>query len=539
MSRKALYVVGTIVVVIIVIVIALPFLIDANKFRPKVEAEATKALGRQVKVGNLKLSILSGGVKADDLAVAEDPAFGKDPFLTAKSMDIGVDIWPLITSSTLNIRSFTITNPRVILVHAANGKWNVSTLGGKNSNTKSQSSNNFNVGKFKLVDGALVVIHQGTSAKPNVYSNVNLTATDVALNKSFPFTFSAVPPGGGSMKAEGNFGPMSSDTATGTPLDAKLKISKFDLAQSGFMDPASGIRGLVDLDADLKSDGKIAKLDAKGTGTRLALVPAGSDAKVPVGLDLGADYNLERQAGTITKGIVKIGNSPANIGGNFDMSGATTRLNMKVDANSLAVGDVQGILPALGVILPAGAALQGGNASAHANIAGPTNALVTTGNVNVENTKLTGFDFASKLAAISKLTGVGGGSGNDTLIQLFAGDLKMAPAGTDISNLKLVVPNLGTVTGGGTIGTHNELNFKMLAQLQTTAGSPMGALTQVMGGGQSKGIPFRITGTTNNPVFVPDVAGAVGSMVSGQAQQQGVGGVLGNLGGLFGKKKKQ
>lgn len=539
MSRKALYIVGSIVVVIVVVLVALPLLIDANKFRPKVEAEATKALGRQVKIGNLKLAIFSGGVRADDLSIAEDPAFGKDPFLSAKSMDIGVDVWPLITSSTLNIRSFTITNPRVILVHAANGKWNVSTLGGKSSGSKGQSNASFSVGKFKLADGALVVLHQGTSEKPNVYSDVNLTATDVALDKSFPFTFSAVPPGGGTVKAEGNFGPLSSNAAAGTPLEAKLHVSKFDLAQSGFMDPASGIRGLVDLDANLKSDGKTAKLDAKGTGTRLALVPAGSDAKVPVALDLGADYNLARQTGTITKGIVKIGNSPANIGGNFDMSGATTRLNMKVDANSLAVADVQGILPALGVILPAGAALQGGNASAHASIAGPTNALLTTGNVNVENTKLTGFDFASKLAAVSKLTGVGGGSGNETLIQLFAGDLKMAPAGTDISNLKLLVPSLGTVTGSGTIGAHNELNFKMLAQLQTTAGSPMGALSQVMGGGQSKGIPFRITGTTSNPVFVPDVAGAVGSMISNKAQQQGAGGVLDNLGGLFGKKKKQ
>ncbi|HEX6880507.1 MAG TPA: AsmA family protein, partial [Terriglobales bacterium] len=87
--KKVLITVGVIVGVLILVVLALPFLIDANQFRPRVEAEASKALGREVKVGNLSLSIFSGGVRAQDLSISENPNFGKEPFLTAKSMAIG------------------------------------------------------------------------------------------------------------------------------------------------------------------------------------------------------------------------------------------------------------------------------------------------------------------------------------------------------------------------------------------------------------------------------------------------------------------
>ena len=76
--KRALKIVGIVVVVILLAVIALPFLINVNSFRPKLESELSTALGRQVKVGNLSLSILSGSVSAEDLSISDDPAFSKD-----------------------------------------------------------------------------------------------------------------------------------------------------------------------------------------------------------------------------------------------------------------------------------------------------------------------------------------------------------------------------------------------------------------------------------------------------------------------------
>jgi hypothetical protein len=61
-----------------------------------------------------------------------------------------------------------------------------------------------------------------------------------------------------------------------------------------------------------------------------------------------------------------------------------------------------------------------------------------------------------------------------------------------------------------------------------------GRLSALSTFGQSKGtIPFMIQGTTSNPVFVPDVAGAMGQTVG--APVTGAESIL----GIFGKKKKQ
>ncbi len=535
--KKILITIGVIIGVLILVAVALPFLIDANQFRPRVEAEASKALGREVKVGDLSLSIFSGGVKAQDLAIAENPNFGKEPFLTAKSMAIGVELMPLITSRKLNIESFTIDSPQVNLIHAANGKWNVSTLGGNAKSESSSSPGEFKVAKFAITNGKVTVQHLGTKSKPSVYENVNLSASNVSLTSAFPYEISAMPPGGGSIEVKGDFGPLSQQ-GDQTPLTANIKVEKFDIGKSGFADPSSGMSGLLNLDAKLTSDGKTAKLTGNGGGDKLCLVQGCAPSSTPVKLDFATDYDMAKQAGALSKGILKLGNSAANLGGTFDMSGAATKLNMNVNAANVAVGDIEGILPAIGVVLPSGARLQGGTANAKASIIGPLDGLVTTGTVDVNNTKLTGYDLGSKLSAISKLAGIG--SSKETLIQLFASNVRVSPEGTQANNLKLVVPGIGTLTGDGVIGPKNDLNFKMQAQLQTQ-GNALGTISQAVGfGGKNATVPFHITGTTSNPVFTPDVGGAVGGLLSGAKGQQKPtpSGLVDSLGGLFGKKKK-
>src|ERR1700686_3460083 len=133
MSRR-LKIVGIVVAVLIVIVIAIPLFIDANAFRPRLESELTAALGRPAKVGNLSLSLLLGGVTADNISIADDPAFSKSPFVQAKSLKVGVELLPLIFSKTLNVTEMTLNEPEISLVRSQNGeKWNYSTLGARNT----------------------------------------------------------------------------------------------------------------------------------------------------------------------------------------------------------------------------------------------------------------------------------------------------------------------------------------------------------------------------------------------------------------------
>ena len=110
--RRYLRIGGIALAVFLVILIALPLLINVNSFRPKVESEASAALGRQVTVGNLSLSILSGSVSAENIAIADDPAFSKSAFVTAKSVKIGVELMPLIFSKQLKVTEITLNEPQ-------------------------------------------------------------------------------------------------------------------------------------------------------------------------------------------------------------------------------------------------------------------------------------------------------------------------------------------------------------------------------------------------------------------------------------------
>src|SRR5207248_11185907 len=95
-----------------VLVLIAPFLIPVNQFRPTIEEKASAALGRKVLLGDLSLSLLSGSLAAENLSIGEDPKFSSAPFLTARSLKVGVELMPLIFSKTLNITGVPSTRPR-------------------------------------------------------------------------------------------------------------------------------------------------------------------------------------------------------------------------------------------------------------------------------------------------------------------------------------------------------------------------------------------------------------------------------------------
>src|SRR6267154_2506278 len=98
MSRTLRYILIAVGVLIVV-----PFFIPVNQFKPTIEEKASAALGRKVQLGNLSLSLLHGALSAQDLSVGDDPKFSPSPFLTAKSLSVGVEIMPLIFSKQLNV----------------------------------------------------------------------------------------------------------------------------------------------------------------------------------------------------------------------------------------------------------------------------------------------------------------------------------------------------------------------------------------------------------------------------------------------------
>jgi AsmA protein len=564
--KKPLYIVGGIIVLLLLIVLALPLFINANQFKPTLQTKLGAALGRQVTIGDIKLAIFSGGVTVSDIAIADDPSFSKSPFLTAKSLTVGVELMPLIFHKEVNVESITVDTPDVNLIHGPGGKWNYSSLGGSASKSSAPASSTPNAGalsvkKLEIKNGKIVVSSTASSQKPSVYSDVNLEASDLSYTSQFPFKLSAKGPGGAELKVEGKAGPIDATDSSLTPMNATIDVQHLDLATTGFIDPASGIAGVMDFKGDLNSDGK--QMNSKGTikVNKLKASAAGSPSTVPVNLDYATVYTLQTQAGVLNQGDIKIGSAVQHLTGSYNMAADPTKVDLKLNAQGMPLGDLEGFLPAVGVVLPSGSKLQGGTLSVNMTITGPVDKPTIAGPVNFSNTKLAGFSLKSKLGALGSFAGLGGGGGggNDTDIQTLSANIKNDPSGTNFDSLNLVLPSIGTVTGKGTVSASGQLNLKMVANLAGGLGKGIGGVTNIAGdatkgvggalgaltGGSARssvnsggGIPFAITGTTSNPVVIPDVGGMVGGIAKGVVPTgMGQGGAAGALGGLLGRKK--
>ena len=524
--KGILKVAAIIVGVLIVIAIAIPFFIDANTFRPTLETDLTTALGRPVKVGNLSLSLFSGSVSADDISIADDPVFSKSAFVQAKSLKVGVELIPLIFSKTLNVTELTLKQPEINLVKSENGeKWNFSSLGGNNTSAAQPAASsggnpNLSVAKLNINDGRLTVSRVGSEVKPHVYDKVTIEVTNFSFTSSFPFKMTAQLPADGSLKLEGKAGPIDANNAARTPLDAKVTVQKMNLAESGFVDPAAGISGVADYEGTVSSDGHEAKTSGKLTASNLQVVKKGSPAGKPVQVTYSVTHDLAKETGSVPQCEIAMGKAIAHLNGTYDGHGKVTSVHMKLNGQSMPVDDLEAMLPALGVILPPKSTLKGGTLNTTMAIDGPVDKLVTVGTVRLENSSLANFNLGSKLSAISALSGKS--TGNDTTIQNFSSDVRVAPEGTKADNINLTVPAIGVVTGGGTVSPANELAFKLNAAV----------------GGLGT-IPVMVTGTTSDPKFTPDMKGMATGLLkglsNGTAGQQNP---VNNVMGLFKKKPK-
>src|SRR5205807_6802252 len=325
------------------------------------------------------------------------------------------------------------------------GKWNYSSLGNasgkaapaqKSDADPPQRSTDFSVAKFQIQDGKIRVGHSSGHAagKEQVYEKVNVLARNISADSVMPFTLSAVTPGGGVLELDGQAGPLNHQDSAKTPLDAKLNLDHADLAATGFFDSSSGLEGIVDFDGKIKSDGRQLHSDGRVKATNLRLVKGGGPARQPINLDYNSDYALDSETGTL-KANLHTGNSLATTAGTLNSHGEATIAHLKMQGQNMAVNDIEGLLPAFGVLMPSGASLQGGTASMNLAAEGPLDHLVITGPVNISGTKLAGFNLSSKLRALAAFTGLQPGS--DTLIQTFSTGLRVAPEGIRADNLTL------------------------------------------------------------------------------------------------------
>jgi AsmA protein len=525
---------------------AIRLLVDANAFRPTIENRLTAALSRKVTLGALSLSVMTGSLVANDLAIAEDPKFGQAPFFTAKRLRIGVQMKPLIFNSELIVRSFEVDAPQIHLIRAEDGTWNFSTLShgaGSQSTAEAATLVDLSVGLVTIKDGDATIEKLPLQRNPQVYNHLDVKLDHFSLAQAFPFRVSASLPGDGKVTVYGTVGPINPQDAATTTFDAQVTIKHLDPVVAGYIDPAAGISMIGGLDAHIVSDGMNVTSDGKVHAEHLILRKGGRAAPHPLDIDYHVGHSLKSNRGQVSDLALQTGAVAIHIKGTYQLAANVPVFDLKLLAQSVPIDGLQALMPAIGVKLPNDAVLKGGTLSANFDIKGSAKDNVIVGSYEIKNTELVGYNLGSKIVGIAALGGIK--TGDTTAIEISRADMRITKSGTESTNIYSVLPALGESTGSGTVSPAGVLDYHLISKVSNAKGlNKVGVniLTKLNGTSAgakpsaAAGIPINITGTAENPVITADVNGLVrGNVATLRSKGADILNKTG-LSNLFGKK---
>ncbi|HVE14922.1 MAG TPA: AsmA-like C-terminal region-containing protein [Elusimicrobiota bacterium] len=248
--------------------LALRVYLPPQKLRELVLAEARKALGREVRLRDASIGILSG-VSLAGLEVSEAPDFKAGSFASADSIGVSVRWLPLL-SKKVEVASLSVKGLRLNVVKRADGTFNFSDLAGAGqaapssapSSGKPASSAALSVGRAS-VSGATIEYRDAAAKQEWTIAGLNATIRDFAPGRPFDADVSLKARGlaqgksyGGALELAGTVDPSGKD-----PAKASVKLRKLVVSAQGYTARLSGkVIGLEDVRAELTASVS----DAKG-----------------------------------------------------------------------------------------------------------------------------------------------------------------------------------------------------------------------------------------------------------------------------------
>jgi AsmA protein len=436
-----------------------------------------------------------------------------------------IDVQATWNGQQLHVANLLVDTPKLALVRT-----NTSAAKPPSPPNSNNMLSTLTADHLQIKDGAITITTPG-QATPAVYQQLNAEVTNFSPAIGSPFKLSAQIPGGGSLTADGNAGPLNQGNAVATPLNAHAALTHVDLASGGVIAPDAGISGLANIDLRALSDGQTVNANISANVQGLRLAKNGSPSPKPVDLQLTIAQNIQALSGQVQRAVITLGHAVINATGTYQTSGPTTALNLKVSGQSVPIDEIEAFLPSVGVHLPSGSRLQGGTLTTSLNITGSSASPIINGPVRLDNTNLAGFDLGSKLSTVTALTGAK--TGSITAIRSLSTNIRVANGDVRTDNLVLDVPALGTATGAGTVSAAGALNYQVVLKLTGLTGGgsngsagvggiagqlmsmiPSGAASSIGGIASSalkNGIPVAIGGTTSNPTFTPNLGGLMSS----------------------------
>ena len=503
------------VVVLVGVILALPFLIDLNKYQDQYKPLIEDALNRKVQLQDIRLTIWPRiGARVAGFAVQDDPAFGSSPFTSLTSLDVGVKLMPLL-SGKVEVEDITLRDPVIMLIKNKSGVLNVSTIGRTGvelPETPSRAPIPSTEGPLKIlallaVDRVSLVGGQLTyrdlsAAKPTEYivQNMELLLQSVRLGQTPSLHFSAlVQPFNLPVTLDGTFGPLK-ETTDIDAINLQLALGKTHFTITG------------------NTAGHDATVTINSPVINTAHVPIALPLNKPVELkNLEIAAAVKGQNAHLSNLSFQLFDGQVKAQGGLTSGSDSPPFTGKVTIQGLQLGPALDALAATQVSISgtAGAdlALQGRGFS----MQDLTKTLEGTSHVAVKDGKIEGVNLLQEAISALKVAGISLNDAKVTAFSTIETDLAIKEGIINVQRL-LIDSHDFQATGAGTVGFDQTLNLKVTLNLsqalsQTIAGSSPSARLALIEGRLN--VPLLITGTMQAPSY-----GLDSKALTGKIQEQ-------------------
>jgi len=238
---------------LIAVLIAAPFFLNINDYKPLLVEQIKQATGRDIDFGEIKASLFPWvGVSIEKVRMSNAAGFSSEAFIRADNLDIQVAFMPLLHREVV-IKRFIIDSPHLLLERNKDGTFNWQDLTGqeqistgktsgaeKSVLPQSGSAGN-QPGAFKLaaltaealrLHGGTITWNDGLTDTRIAVTKLNVDIEDVQRKRPVRFRVSAQVDGN-EIVLDGQLGPLPESTRfqpEALPLQVHLKSDAMTLA---------------------------------------------------------------------------------------------------------------------------------------------------------------------------------------------------------------------------------------------------------------------------------------------------------------------
>lgn len=496
-----------VVLILIVVLLIVPFFINVDRYRPEIISELERVTARRVGMKRLSVRFLPKiSVVVQDFALGNPPGFPASNFITAQKVSANLEIGPLLHRQIV-VESVEIQKP-VITLLSKGEQWNFASPAA-NAIRKASYSIPFQatVGEVVISGADVALGHVLTSGEA---SPPALEATDAVIDLKSVNLGTTVSPASASPDGASTGIPLrmaSLETGGGLPSTNANPVTAHGSLSAKVL--RYGQINLTNLKSNLSLD-----------PARLSLNPFSFDAFAGKG---AGDFqmNLARANSPYQLSLNLTGIDMAKLMTAFP--GGSGKLTGTLNANCIFSGDFAGRLD-------------------------PWTGKQGDGKLTIVRGRVPNLKLSRNILEMMKIAGLGPTSGDITSFSSISADFELRGGLLSSRMITLLGNGLNANGNGSTDLNRNPdptLNYMGVARIKAAATpltSALASLTRIPIHNGLVDLPFRVTGTLNQPKFDVKPPEGIASGFTSAGRRQGAPNSPGNLIqgiiGLFGKTQK-